>query len=81
MKRGRPQNTEVFRVIPDILKDRPLTTPGALKKYYKDITGKGIGYDTINRALKELIEQNLVEAKGSNEFVGKKRKVVVYSLK
>jgi len=81
MKRGRPQNTEVFRVIPEILKDRPLTTPGALKRLYKEVTGKGVGYDTIKRALDELVEQKIVEAQISNEFPGKKRKVVVYSLK
>ena len=81
MKRGRPANAEVFRVIPEILKDRPLTTPGALKKVYKDLTGKGIGYDTIKRALDEMVEQKVVEAQGSNEFSGKKRKVVVYSLR
>lgn len=81
MKRGRPQNTEVFRVIPEILKDKPLTTPGALKKYYKEITGKGVGYDTIKRALNELVEQKVVETQTSNDFSGKKRRVIVYSLR
>jgi len=81
MKRGRPQNSEVFRLIPEILKDRPLTTPGALKKLCKELTGRGVGYDTVKRALNELVEQKLVEAQSSNEFSGKKRNVVVYSLR
>lgn len=81
MKRGRPSNSEVFRIIPEILKDKPLSTPGAMKKYYKEITGCGIGYDTIKKALNELVEQKLVDAQESNDFTNKKRKVVVYSLK
>ncbi|MBD3262994.1 hypothetical protein GF374_01290 [Candidatus Woesearchaeota archaeon] len=81
MKRGRPKNTKVFRVIPEILKDRPLVTPGALKRIYKKFTGNGVGYDTIKRALDELAEQDVVEAKKSNDYSDKKRNVVVYSLK
>ena len=81
MKRGRPPNIEVFRMLPDILKDKPLSTPGAMKRYYKELTGDGIGYDTIKRALDELVEQKVVEVQASNDFANKKRKVVVYSLK
>lgn len=81
MKRGRPANSEVFRLIPEILKDRPLTTPGAMKRYYKELTGRGVGYDTIKRALDELVEQKLIEVQTSNDFANKKRKVVVYSLR
>ena len=65
MKRGRPPNSEVFRMLPEILKDKPLSTPGAMKRYYKELTGNGIGYDTIKRALDELVEQRVIEVPNS----------------
>ena len=77
-KPGRPRNQEILRWIPIILKERPLQNPECIKRRYKQLTGNGVGYDTVRKALNHLVEQGLVSELRSGK--SRIRKTRVYSI-
>jgi len=77
-KVGRKENREIIRYIPLISRERPLQNPEAIKRRYKELTGRGIGYDTVRKALNELVEDGAITEKVINQT--EKRRTVVYSL-
>ena len=77
-KPGRPRNQEILRWIPIILEERPLQNPQCIRKRYQELTGRGIGYDTVRKALDHLVEQGVVTELRAGR--SKIRKTRVYSL-
>jgi len=77
-KPGRPGNQEIFRWIPVILEERPLQNPECIRRRYRELTGRGIGYDTVRKALDHLVEQGVVTELKTGRC--KIRKTRVYSL-
>jgi len=77
MKVGRPPNINVEPRIKEILEKHPYITRENLRKRYQEFTGKGIGFGTIDKYLKNLIKKDIVaEIINSKEI----RKVAVYYL-
>lgn len=77
MKVGRPTNNKVTPLIKQILEKEPYITRQALVRKYKNITGEGVGFGTIDKYLKDLIKKDIVtEVINSKEL----RKVAVYYL-
>lgn len=77
LKLGRPPNKDVEPKIKEILSKTPYITRASIKRQYKEITGKGVGFWTVDKALKELIKKDIVtEVVNSKEL----RKVAVYYL-
>jgi len=77
-KPGRPRNQEILRWIPVILEERPLQNPQRIRERYRELTGRGVGYDTVKKALDHLVEQGVVTELKTGR--GKIRKTRVYSL-
>ena len=77
-KMGRPRNREIHRWIKTILEERPFQNPRCIKNRYKELTGRGVGYDTIKRALDLLLEQEIITELTVGK--GRLRRARVYSL-
>ena len=79
MKAGRKPNSKVHDILPKIIEKNHFYTPDTLKILYKKITGEGIGYDTIKRALDLMVKEDRLEATIISK--GKKRTTKVYKLR
>ena len=61
MKQGRPVNNEIEPAIKKILEKSPYINRNAICKRYKDMKGYGVGYGTMEKALRGLIKEGIVE--------------------
>jgi hypothetical protein len=79
-KLGTCVNTKIYELLPEILLERPMNQRDIIRSY-KNITGQGIGYGTVKKALSSYISKEKIKEIISNPNPKKRRIIAFYLLK